>query len=291
MSEQAYKALAEKTATQFGLPVPLFLGLVDHESKWNPKAVSSAGALGLGQVMPANLEALGIDRKAYDANPALQLNASATMYREAIRAAKGDPVLALAYYNASPKAVNKFLRGGNLPTETANYVPTVLWNSQKYGGKGVNLKALDEVKKRFKTRLTNENLFKKTGIKPSAQSSFVDPAENPGLDVAPDATRWAGDFDTKDWEQSTALADDPALAMQLAEIAPGAAPAMEEPGAAPSGEYLAAASQEAASVDGGALQPTQIASIESLLGVEPEAPKHGYPDWFAKMVGQEVESA
>jgi soluble lytic murein transglycosylase-like protein len=143
MSKELYQKMARKTAEEFGLPVPMFMALVDHESGWKLDAKSHAGALGLGQVMPANLKRQGVNIDAYMKDPALQLNRSAYMYQDAIRQAKGDPILGLAYYNASPKAVNAFIAGKKgLPTETANYVPTVLMGAQKFGGQSLPSQAM-----------------------------------------------------------------------------------------------------------------------------------------------------
>lgn len=42
-----------RIATHEGIPLPLAFSLIDVESRFNPHALSSAGAIGLTQVMPA----------------------------------------------------------------------------------------------------------------------------------------------------------------------------------------------------------------------------------------------
>ena len=60
---QANTALAESCvrhyASHYGVPVELVAALIDVESRWNPRAVSSAGAMGLMQLMPATAQRFG----------------------------------------------------------------------------------------------------------------------------------------------------------------------------------------------------------------------------------------
>ena len=60
---QTNTALAESCvrhyATRYGVPVELVTALIDVESRWNPRAVSSKGALGLMQLMPETARRFG----------------------------------------------------------------------------------------------------------------------------------------------------------------------------------------------------------------------------------------
>jgi hypothetical protein len=273
MSKELYQKMAKQTAEKFGLPVPMFMALVDHESGWNPKAISSAGARGLGQVMPANLQRLGIDQAAYDKDPALQLNQAAFFYKDAIRQAKGDPILGLAYYNASPKAVNRFLDGkAGLPTETANYVPTVLWGSQKFGGQPLPSGAMEDVKNRFGSRIAMKTLVAKTGQPVNPASFYHDPSKDPGLDGVP---------------MADASAPTPPQAAPTP-VASAPAPAPIE--LAPTPEATMVAVGSSALADPGQLATGKF-DIGAALGLPTEQPKHGYPDWFGKMIENEVATA
>ena len=56
-----YRQLAYQKALKYGLDPDLFLRQINQESGFNPKAVSSAGAIGLGQLMPNTARELGVD--------------------------------------------------------------------------------------------------------------------------------------------------------------------------------------------------------------------------------------
>ena len=49
----------ERYAAKYGVPAELLSALIDVESRWNPRAVSNKGALGLMQLMPATAHRFG----------------------------------------------------------------------------------------------------------------------------------------------------------------------------------------------------------------------------------------
>jgi len=55
------RSLATSAAHLCGVPVRLFHSLIARESSWNPRARSSSGALGLGQLMPAAAKEMGVE--------------------------------------------------------------------------------------------------------------------------------------------------------------------------------------------------------------------------------------
>lgn len=115
-----YRALASQIAQQEGVPVDLFLRLVNQESRFNPNAVSTAGAMGLAQLMPGTARDLGVD----PSDPTQNLTGGARYLRQQLDTF-GQPELALAAYNAGPGNVRKY---GGIPPfkETQNYVSTIL---------------------------------------------------------------------------------------------------------------------------------------------------------------------
>jgi len=115
-----YRALASQIAQQEGVPVDLFLRLVNQESRFNPNAVSPAGAMGLAQLMPGTARDLGVD----PSDPTQNLTGGARYLCQQLDTF-GQPDLALAAYNAGPGNVRK--HGGIPPfKETQNYVSTIL---------------------------------------------------------------------------------------------------------------------------------------------------------------------
>jgi soluble lytic murein transglycosylase-like protein len=118
------KNLAEKYASKYGIPTKLFFALITQESGWNYRAVSRTGAIGLTQVMPFNVIAMGYDLESFKNSPSEQLEAGARyLSQQYMTFGRWD--LALAAYNAGPGAV---LRYGGIPpyTETINYVSSIL---------------------------------------------------------------------------------------------------------------------------------------------------------------------
>ena len=129
MSRQQWEATARDVALQHGVDPGLFLALIQHESNWNPTAVSHAGAIGLTQLMPGTAEGLGVDPH----DPLQNLQGGARYLREQLDTF-GSPELALAAYNAGPGAVRE--HGGIPPfEETQAYVPRVMGTWQG-GGSG-----------------------------------------------------------------------------------------------------------------------------------------------------------
>ena len=111
-----YLNMAKDAAARHGVPVDLFLRLVQQESGWNANAVSHAGAIGLAQLMPGTARKLKVDPK----DPAQNLEGGARYLKQQYRTF-GTWRLALAAYNAGPGAVKK--HGGIPPyKETRNYV-------------------------------------------------------------------------------------------------------------------------------------------------------------------------
>jgi Transglycosylase SLT domain len=278
MSKELYQKMARKTAEEFGLPVPMFMALVDHESGWKLDAKSQAGALGLGQVMPDNLKKQGVNIDAYMKDPALQLNRSAYMYQDAIRQAKGDPILGLAFYNASPKAVNAFLAGKKqLPVETANYVPTVLMGAQKFGGTPLPSQAMADVKARFGSRMSDKTLQAKAGttFSPSTQYAQNDGA---GLDAPSMADTQIAQADAPQQVAPQAAAQQQQFAqVDMAQPSMDAQAPMVLPG-------FEAPSLQAS------MNPDNF-DVEKVLGLSAKQAGHGYPDWFGKMIENEVAAA
>ena len=123
----AYLAHVNAAEIRYGLPAGLLDALIWTESRYNPFAVSRAGASGLGQLMPLTARDLGVANR-FDARANLW---AAARYLRQLLDKFGMVHLALAAYNAGPGAVE---RAGGIPLngETPSYVRNVLafWGNQ-----------------------------------------------------------------------------------------------------------------------------------------------------------------
>src|SRR5260370_13078463 len=72
--------LVRQYAAHYRVPPELIAALIDVESRWNPRAVSNKGAMGLMQLMPATAKRFG----AFDPFNAEQNIAAGTPYVKAL---------------------------------------------------------------------------------------------------------------------------------------------------------------------------------------------------------------
>lgn len=119
---QTVAAAVKKASAAFGLSAQLINSVIQTESGYQPNAVSSAGAIGLMQLMPATARAMGVENP-YDP---IQNIWGGTRYLSAlVNQFHGDVKLAVAAYNAGPEAV--VTHGGVPPyPQTQQYVKKVL---------------------------------------------------------------------------------------------------------------------------------------------------------------------
>lgn len=111
---------AIQEARRNGIDPELVTRVLGAESGGNPNAVSSAGARGPMQLMPATAKALGVNID----DPLDNIRGGVRYLAQQLKTF-GDPSLALAAYNAGPGNVRKY--GGTPPfPETQNYVKKIL---------------------------------------------------------------------------------------------------------------------------------------------------------------------
>jgi hypothetical protein len=119
-----YRQAAIDAARKYGIDPDMFVRLIQQESSFRPNVVSPKGAIGLGQLMPATAQELGVDPR----DPLQNLEGAAKYFSQQLKRF-GSPELALAAYNAGPTRVAGLGRVPNI-AETQNYVKTILGEGQ-----------------------------------------------------------------------------------------------------------------------------------------------------------------
>ncbi|HQZ13792.1 MAG TPA: lytic transglycosylase domain-containing protein [Devosia sp.] len=118
-------------AGERGLPEGFFARLIWQESRFDPGAISRAGAQGIAQFIPSTARLRGL-QNAFDPAEALARSAE---YLSFLRTSFGSLGLAAAAYNAGEGRLSRYTSsgGGFLPAETEDYVeiitgqPAAVW--------------------------------------------------------------------------------------------------------------------------------------------------------------------
>lgn len=116
-----FAQLFQAAEAKYGIPAALLSAVAKQESGYDTKAISSAGAQGMMQLMPGTAKGLGVTNP-FD--PAQAVDGAARMLRDLTRRF-GSTELALAAYNAGPGAVLKYDGIPPYP-ETQRYVRSVM---------------------------------------------------------------------------------------------------------------------------------------------------------------------
>jgi hypothetical protein len=130
---EQYRPIIAQASKQYGIPENVLARQIQAESNFNPQVVSSAGAQGISQFMPATAKEMGVDPM----NPASAIPGGAQYLAQNRDRYGGDITKALAAYNWGPGNVDKWVAGGadpaRLPNETRNYIGRIL-GPQALGG-------------------------------------------------------------------------------------------------------------------------------------------------------------
>lgn len=128
---------------------PRFIhAVIKQESRYDPKAVSHAGAEGLMQMMPGTAKRFGL-KNSFD--PAANVEAGTKYLKFLLKRFNGDVSLALAGYNAGEGSVDKY-KGVPPYNETQNYIKKIV---KTYGKTYHPVLTPNDAKLAF--GLTNEN--------------------------------------------------------------------------------------------------------------------------------------
>lgn len=110
----------EKASAKYGVSTKLLKAIAKEESGFQTDVVSSAGAIGVMQLMPGTATSLGVTDP-YDAEQ--NIMGGAKLISQLLNQYyDGDLNLALAAYNAGPGNVAKY---GGAPPYTQNYISTI----------------------------------------------------------------------------------------------------------------------------------------------------------------------
>lgn len=122
--------ISEKSAL-YGVNENLIKAMIKAESDFNPNVVSSAGAMGLMQLMPVNVKELSV-QDPFD--PAQNIDGGIREIKGYLKSYNGDVKLALAAYNCGPTRVRKLgldnlndpEQFAKLPKETRDYITKIM---------------------------------------------------------------------------------------------------------------------------------------------------------------------
>ena len=132
MVPMGFGELVGKAAKQYDIPPGILAGLLEQESGYLPevingKRLSSAGAQGIAQFMPATAAQFGVDP--FDPESAID---GAAMYLRHLMDNYDFTLREAIYaYNAGPGTVQKY--GVGATEENKNYYPGILKKAAKYG--------------------------------------------------------------------------------------------------------------------------------------------------------------
>lgn len=121
-SQRYVRQHLQVAAARYGISSDLVDAVAWQESRYNPRARSSAGAIGVMQLMPGTARQLGVSNP-HDVGQNVA-GGAAYLRAQLLRFGNNVP-LALAAYNAGPGAVSRY---GGIPPyrETQNYVRQIM---------------------------------------------------------------------------------------------------------------------------------------------------------------------
>lgn len=121
-----YGDIISAASLQTGVSAQTLTNLISAESSFNPNAISSAGALGLTQLMPGTAQDLGVTDRT---DPSQSIYAGATYLSQLIKRF-GSVFLGAAAYNEGAKTLQDQLdTNASIPIGVQNYANKVAGNN------------------------------------------------------------------------------------------------------------------------------------------------------------------
>lgn len=122
-NKKKFADLVNEAANRHQVDARLVHAVIQAESAYNASAISSAGAVGLMQLMPGTAKRYGVvDRN----NPVQNIDGGTHYLKDLLKMFNSNLDLAVAAYNAGEGAVMKYNNSIPPYPETQNYVKTVL---------------------------------------------------------------------------------------------------------------------------------------------------------------------
>ena len=103
--EQLYQHIIFEAADQYRVDPAMIKAIIMAESGYNPYAVSTKGAVGLMQLMPATATELGVEDSL---DPVHNINGGVRYFRKLMNIFEDDVLLALSAYNAGIERVKEY---------------------------------------------------------------------------------------------------------------------------------------------------------------------------------------
>lgn len=128
-SSDKYDDLIFQASKQYGVDSLLVKAIIKAESDFDPKAVSTKGAMGLMQIMPENFQHLDIENPL---DPRENIMGGTRYFKYLYERFDGKLALSLAAYNAGPTAVDNYNKSIPPYRETEQYVERVLAYYRNY---------------------------------------------------------------------------------------------------------------------------------------------------------------
>jgi len=131
-----YDAFINEASALYRIPVPLIRAVIKIESDFDPRVISSMGARGLMQLMPAVVSDMGV-QDVHD--PRENILGGVRLLRILANRYRGDLVKTIAAYHAGPGSLAKY--GDQVPpyTNTRKYLRMVL--ARYYDNRDAELRA------------------------------------------------------------------------------------------------------------------------------------------------------
>jgi soluble lytic murein transglycosylase len=133
----AYNEKIQATAQQENIDTNWLYAIARQESAFSHDAKSSAGALGVLQLMPATAKqtarAMGVRYSTYDLlRPNTNIKIGGNYLGKLFRQFDGNRVLATAAYNAGPSRVRQWLQNNKYPLEKDVWIETIPFKETRH---------------------------------------------------------------------------------------------------------------------------------------------------------------